>query len=126
MQIDLLKLTNFRAFSELEIEFSPNFNILVGDNMTGKTSILEALSIATASFFLGIDGVDTRHIQKEDIRLEFSAFSFQYSEVGVIACAKITADFHKLFSQALRRPVRRTPPIPKPPVPSWCSCKSAD
>lgn len=51
MQIDLLKRINFRAFSELEIEFSSGFNILVGDNMTGKTSILEALSIAMASFF---------------------------------------------------------------------------
>jgi predicted ATP-binding protein involved in virulence len=78
MQIDSLKLTNFRAFSELEIEFSPNFNILVGDNMTGKTSILEALSIATASFFLGIDGVDTRHIQKEDIRLQFFGENKEY------------------------------------------------
>lgn len=92
MQIDSLKLTNFRAFSDLEIEFSSGFNILVGDNMTGKTSILEALSIATASFFLGIDGVDTRHIQKEDIRLQFFGENKEYQIPVVVEARGIVSE----------------------------------
>ncbi len=37
--------------------------------MSGKTSVLEGLSIGIGSFMLGIDNVNTHHIQKDDIRL---------------------------------------------------------
>jgi predicted ATP-binding protein involved in virulence len=42
----------------------------VGENGTGKTSLLDALAVAVGSWFLGVDGVDTRHIYPHEVRLQ--------------------------------------------------------
>jgi len=77
MRIDCLRLKNFKGFKERELLFHPQFNLVVGENGTGKTSLLDALSIAAGSWFLGIPGVDTRHIRQEEVRLEaFEAEAF--------------------------------------------------
>lgn len=56
MRIDRLKVKNFNGFEQCEFDFDPHFNLLVGDNATGKTSVLDALSIAVDSWFLGMKG----------------------------------------------------------------------
>jgi len=43
MQINSLNLTNFRNYKKQKIEFSPSINVLVGDNGSGKTNILESI-----------------------------------------------------------------------------------
>ena len=45
MVINKLELQNFRNYESLCIDFSPNINILYGDNAQGKTNILEALYV---------------------------------------------------------------------------------
>jgi len=69
MKINKLRLKNFRAYEEIEIEFHEHFNIVIGVNGTGKTAVLEGLTIAIGSFFLGIDYAENRHIKSEDIRV---------------------------------------------------------
>jgi predicted ATP-binding protein involved in virulence len=54
VQIQQLTIKNFQKFRECQIEFDPHFNLLVGDNATGKTSVLDALTIAIDSWFLGM------------------------------------------------------------------------
>lgn len=56
MQIDRLIIQNFKGFKSLEIAFDPHFNLLVGDNASGKTSVLDAISILLDSWILGIKG----------------------------------------------------------------------
>ena len=45
MKIHNLGLVNFRNYSKLSLTFGPNMNVFVGDNGTGKTNILEAITI---------------------------------------------------------------------------------
>lgn len=45
MRIEHLKLTNFRNYSSLEIDFNNNVNIIIGDNGKGKTNILESIYV---------------------------------------------------------------------------------
>jgi len=45
MRIDHLKLTNFRNYSSLELNFNKNVNIFIGDNGKGKTNILESIYV---------------------------------------------------------------------------------
>jgi DNA replication and repair protein RecF len=40
-----LQLRNFRCFESLAVQFTPGFNLLVGENGEGKTSILEAACV---------------------------------------------------------------------------------
>ena len=61
-------MLNFRGFAEAEFDFHPNFNLLVGENASGKTSVLDALSVAAGSWFLGIGGCANRHIKADDVR----------------------------------------------------------
>ena len=42
MPVTKIKLENFTAFKELEVEFSPGINALVGANGTGKTHLMKA------------------------------------------------------------------------------------
>jgi len=45
MRIEHLKLTNFRNYSSLELDFNKNVNIIIGENGKGKTNILESIYV---------------------------------------------------------------------------------
>jgi predicted ATP-binding protein involved in virulence len=45
MKLKRLELQNFRCFAGLTIDFDPRLTILVGENGSGKTSILDALAV---------------------------------------------------------------------------------
>ncbi len=49
--IKKVKIENFRSIKSQEIELK-NYTILIGDNGTGKTSVLEAINYALSPFFL--------------------------------------------------------------------------
>jgi len=67
MRIDHLHLKNFKLFEDRKFSFHPQFNLIVGVNGTGKTSLLDALAIAAGSWFLGIPGTDSRHIRPHEV-----------------------------------------------------------
>jgi predicted ATP-binding protein involved in virulence len=46
MRIDRLEVRNFKKFAEQTFTFHPQFTLLVGENGSGKTSVLDALSVA--------------------------------------------------------------------------------
>lgn len=69
MRIDSLTLENFRGYKSLNVEFQSNFNLIIGDNGSGKTALLEALTVAMGSFFLGIRNVNSRGILNKDIHI---------------------------------------------------------
>ena len=47
MLITSLKLQNFRNYTELDVKFNENINIIYGDNAQGKTNMLEAVFISS-------------------------------------------------------------------------------
>ncbi len=54
MRIEKLTLTNYRCFEHREIEFAPGFNVLIGENGAGKTTIIEALTTVVSHFLVGL------------------------------------------------------------------------
>lgn len=43
MIVTKVTLKNFRNYDDLELEFAPGLNVIVGDNASGKTNIVEAI-----------------------------------------------------------------------------------
>lgn len=59
MKIQHLKLLNFRNYEKMELNFSPNFNIIYGNNGVGKTNLVESIYVLalTKSFRATVDKV---------------------------------------------------------------------
>lgn len=53
MAIRKVKIWNFKGFRQFETEFNPGMNILVGDNESGKSTILEAIHLALTGVYCG-------------------------------------------------------------------------
>lgn len=65
-----LHITNFKLFEEIEFEFESGFNLILGDNGTGKTTVLEAATVAVSGFLNGMEDVATRNIYKKDVHYQ--------------------------------------------------------
>ncbi|MEQ3031644.1 AAA family ATPase [Alistipes indistinctus] len=85
-----IHLENYRCFANLQMHFAKHINLLVGDNASGKTSLLLALRTAMSSFFLGYSDENTRFIglAKNDFSLRDSETSY-LNELPV----KVSFDF---------------------------------
>src|SRR5271170_757880 len=68
MNITYLTLTNCRSFEKAEFTFSEPFTLLLGDNGSGKTALIEALQIAAGAFLLGIKLPRAPSILPSDLR----------------------------------------------------------
>lgn len=78
MKINTIEIQNFKGFNKKCFSFNPNMTVLIGDNGTGKTSILDALSFVLGTFFLGITGIPNRSLkQSEKRRVMVSPESFE-------------------------------------------------
>lgn len=73
MYIQKLTLQNFKCFDNIDMEFHPNLTVIVGENGSGKTSIMEGAAIAVSTMFVKMDGLSARSIDKSQAHLK--AFS---------------------------------------------------
>lgn len=72
MYISELKIRNFRSFSDDEniIEFNPGLNVLVGENDSGKSAILDAIRLVLGTTDLGWNAVEEKDFFNEDTSRE--------------------------------------------------------
>ena len=71
MAIEKVIIQNFKKFKEpFEISFNENINLLVGDNESGKSTILEAIHVALTGMYAG-----------RSIRNQLSAYLFNREAV---------------------------------------------
>ncbi|MCM1089791.1 MAG: AAA family ATPase [Butyrivibrio sp.] len=78
MTIKNIVLKNYRCFEDIEIDFHEKLTVIVGDNGSGKTSILEGVAVSLGTMFMGLDGQAGLSINKKDVRLK--AYSMGESE----------------------------------------------
>jgi DNA replication and repair protein RecF len=82
-----IRLINFRNYSDIVINFSPAINVITGDNGSGKTNILEAVSIiSNLKSFRNINDSnivkwdnDSYYCSGEVLDSEYSKFEVGYS-----------------------------------------------
>jgi predicted ATP-binding protein involved in virulence len=74
MRIDELEIENFKKFEKQNFDLHPHFTLLMGENGSGKTSVLDALSVAAGIWL--VEKPDStlynsgRNILQTEIRLE--------------------------------------------------------
>lgn len=70
MKINKILLRNFRNLEDLEINFSDNINIFIGDNAQGKTNILESIyTLAISKSHRGINDIEMIQENKEFLKI---------------------------------------------------------
>ncbi len=78
MKINKLQLRFFRCFQKYELKFSDQFTLLIGDNGSGKTAVLDALAIIVSEFIEGfhqfIKPNDLRKFNDDDGHFNFLEF----------------------------------------------------
>lgn len=66
MRIDKLTLTNYKCFENETFHFNPHFNVIIGKNGIGKTSLLDAIAHAVNSYlsvFVGRFLIDSSEVR---------------------------------------------------------------
>jgi len=61
-----IRMGNFRCYEDQSIEFKPGINLLIGDNASGKTTILKACKYVLSAFFSGFSDENTRWINLDE------------------------------------------------------------
>ncbi|WP_442795422.1 AAA family ATPase [Pelobium manganitolerans] len=92
MRINTLELTNVRGFTHAKLEFQPGFNLIVGINGVGKTTVLESLRIVLSHLLPetttsknkkeNFDEYDIQ-IDKKDLILD-TKFKFESKDFSII------------------------------------------
>ena len=53
MRLTRIHIEGFKRFTQFDLELNPTFNVIVGDNETGKSSLLEAIGLVLTGQFDG-------------------------------------------------------------------------
>lgn len=93
-----IRLEHFRCYADQTIRFKPGVNLLIGDNASGKTSVLRACKYVLSAFFCGFSDENTRWVSPGDddftvrgsdevlaserpIKIQFSCDADQYETI---------------------------------------------
>ncbi len=77
MQINRLYIKNFRGFEEKTFNLNSAFTVAIGDNGTGKSTLLQAVQVVAGAFFLGLPYVNRRNITEDEVRFSINKKSKQ-------------------------------------------------
>lgn len=72
MKLVKLSLRNFRAYASIDVDFDENFNVIIGKNDIGKSTLLEALEIFFNNETVKID-IDDYHVHASSMVMSIQA-----------------------------------------------------
>ena len=107
MKVVSIKLANVRSIKTAELHFQPGFNLVVGDNGVGKTTILDALASCLFEFervYNNSDAGGPRPFGDDDIHVEAASLDV---ECDVEAAGSYHFVMHRVREQNAERPLRK-------------------
>ncbi len=69
--IKKIKLINFKRFRKFEVNFNQGINTLIGDNESGKSSILQAIGLVASGSRNKVDTIGIESLLNKDVADEF-------------------------------------------------------
>lgn len=96
MHIDKLAIDNFRAKQNLEMKFGKRLTLLVGENGSGKTTVLDAISIGLGSVLTYLPKVSGISFKASDLR-QFNNHPLPYTRI------RIETDDYLVWDRTFRR-----------------------
>jgi len=107
-----IKIQNYKKYSDLELIFSNRANLIIGENGTGKTSILDALATLLGGYIQAFKNIGTgdRHsIAKKDIKIDIQDIDdnivVKY-KLPVIISGNLDVNKNDIFIERMRRQVK--------------------
>ncbi|GAB7530865.1 AAA family ATPase [Pseudomonas sp. 3A(2025)] len=77
MRLDHLHLQNFRCYEDAHFDFQPGFNLVVGVNGSGKTSLLKGVAASFKDFMEAL-GIHGSALSETDVRFSIVDFDGQF------------------------------------------------
>lgn len=99
MIIKSLSLKNFRRFKNIDIDFHPELTVIVANNGQGKTSILDAATIALGTFIGAFDFGKAKSIEQKDAHYHRVASQSDNEQVFPV---RLEAEFSEIDGLVVR------------------------
>jgi len=103
MHISQVHIKDFRIFEDLELSFAPGLNLVVGENNSGKTALIDAIRYA-----LDTNSSEWVKIQESDFRRGHSRFSIQLKFESITARQARVFVEHLTHEVTVGKPGRRS------------------
>ena len=119
MSLSYIHAQNYRCFRDLDVKFNPGINLLIGDNATGKTTVLELGQMVCSSLISGYHdegftfrGFDDCTPEDEPLDVTFTLFGVNGNialrpERGTVSYKGLRAIM--AYGQKLRNQVKELP-----------------
>ena len=82
--INKIILKNFKRFTAFEVDFDNQLNILVGDNESGKSSILQAIDIVLSGSRNKVENIGLENLFNYQIVNDFMQSNKKYEDLPVL------------------------------------------
>jgi putative ATP-dependent endonuclease of OLD family len=109
MYLSKLKIKNFRGIKQIELDFHKGLNVLIGENNSGKTAIVDALRIGLgygkSNNNIYINETDI-HLNRNDINEENDEIQFDF--IFELEDVKERECFFDFLSQDAENPLKQT------------------
>lgn len=103
MHISQMHVKDFRIFEHLELTFAPGLNLVVGENNSGKTALIDAIR-----YVLDTNSSEWVKIQESDFRRGQSRFSIQLKFESITARQARVFVEHLTHEATVGKPGRRS------------------
>ena len=81
INIEKIKLSNFKRFRELTIDFDEDFNTIIGDNESGKSTILLALDLVLSGSRNKVENIGVESLFNKKCVQEFLNSNKKYTNL---------------------------------------------